>query len=69
MTIRSAARFAVCALITWDSSADLLDLPADALRTMIDLAPEPVCHRRVKQRRHDRTTGSTGGVPAVCLNA
>lgn len=46
-TIRSAARFAVCALITWDSSADLLDLPADALRTMIDLAPEPVCHQAV----------------------
>ena len=45
MTIRSAARFAVCALITWDSSADLLDLPADTLRAMIDLAEPPVCHQ------------------------
>lgn len=40
-----AAWDTVMALVIWDSSADLLDLPPDALRTMIDLAPEPVCHQ------------------------
>ena len=32
----------VVALIAWDSAADLLDLSADALRTLIVTAPEPV---------------------------
>jgi len=40
-----AAWDAVLALIAWDSSAEMLDLPPDVLRTMIDLAPEPVCHQ------------------------
>ena len=44
-TARHAAQDIIRALIAWDSSADLLDLPADTLRTMIDLAPEPVCHQ------------------------
>ena len=42
-----AAWYAILALIAWDSAADLLDLPADALRTLIDLAPAPVCHQAV----------------------
>ncbi len=44
-TARHAAQDIIRALITWASSADLLDLPAATLRTMIDLAPEPVCHQ------------------------
>ena len=40
-----AARDAVAALVTWDSSADLLDCTPDVLRTMIDLAEPPVCHQ------------------------
>ena len=35
----------LCALIAWDSSADLLDCTPDVLRTMIDLAEPPVCHQ------------------------
>ena len=40
-----AAWDAVAALVTWDSSADLLDCTPDVLRTMIDLAEPPVCHQ------------------------
>ena len=40
-----AARDAIAALVTWDSSADLLDCTPDVLRTMIDLAEPPVCHQ------------------------
>ena len=36
---------AIAALVTWDSSADLLDCTPDVLRTMIDLAEPPVCHQ------------------------
>ena len=42
---RDAARDAIAALVTWDSSADLLDCTPDVLRTMIDLAEPPVCHQ------------------------
>ena len=42
---RDAARDAVAALVTWDSSADLLDCTPDVLRAMIDLAEPPVCHQ------------------------
>ena len=35
------------ALVAWDLSADLVDLPPDVLRTMADLAPEPVNHQAV----------------------
>ena len=42
---RDAAWDAVAALVTWDSSADLLDCTPDVLRTMIDLAEPPVCHQ------------------------
>ncbi len=42
---RPAAWDAVAALVTWDSSADLLDCTPDVLRTMIDLAEPPVCHQ------------------------
>ena len=42
---RDAAWGALAALITWDSSADLLDCTPDVLRTMIDLAEPPVCHQ------------------------
>ena len=42
---RGAARDAIAALVTWDSSADLLDCTPDVLRTMIDLAEPPVCHQ------------------------
>ena len=45
--LRSAARYAICALRKWDEAADLLDLPPDVLRTMADLAPEPVNHQAV----------------------
>ncbi|TFZ81190.1 hypothetical protein [Candidatus Macondimonas diazotrophica] len=45
--LRSAARYAICALRKWDEAADLLDLPPDVLRTMADLAPEPVKHQAV----------------------
>ncbi len=44
---RVVAWDAVAALVTWDSSADLLDCTPDVLRTMIDLAPEPVNHQAV----------------------
>ena len=48
---RDAARDAVWnvirALVAWDSAADLVDLPPDVLRTMADLAPEPVNHQAV----------------------
>ena len=44
---RTAARDAIAALVTWDSSADLLDCTPDVLRTMIDLAEPPVCHQAV----------------------
>ena len=44
---RGAARDAVAALVTWDSSADLLDCTPDVLRAMIDLAEPPVCHQAV----------------------
>ena len=40
-----AAWGAIAALVTWDSSADLLDCTPDVLRTMIDLAEPPVCHQ------------------------
>ena len=40
-----AAWDAIAALVTWDSSADLLDCTPDVLRTMIDLAEPPVCHQ------------------------
>ena len=42
---RTAARDAIAALVTWDSSADLLECTPDVLRTMIDLAEPPVCHQ------------------------
>ncbi len=42
---RPAAWDAVAALVTWDSSADLLDCTPDVLRAMIDLAEPPVCHQ------------------------
>ena len=42
---RDAARDAIAALVTWDSSADLLDCTPDVLRVMIDLAEPPVCHQ------------------------
>ena len=42
---RDAAWDAIAALVTWDSSADLLDCTPDVLRTMIDLAEPPVCHQ------------------------
>ena len=42
---RGAARDAIAALVTWDSSADLLDCTPDVLRAMIDLAEPPVCHQ------------------------
>ena len=42
---RDAAWGAITALVTWDSSADLLDCTPDVLRTMIDLAEPPVCHQ------------------------
>ena len=42
-----AAWDAILALIAWDLSADLVDLPPDVLRTMADLAPEPVNHQAV----------------------
>ena len=32
-------------LITWDSSADLLECTPDVLRAMIDLAEPPVCYQ------------------------
>jgi hypothetical protein len=44
---RDAAWGAIAALVTWDSSADLLDCTPDVLRTMIDLAEPPVCHQAV----------------------
>ena len=40
-----AAWDAIAALVTWDSSADLLECTPDVLRTMIDLAEPPVCHQ------------------------
>ena len=40
-----AAGGAIAALVTWDSSADLLECTPDVLRTMIDLAEPPVCHQ------------------------
>ena len=42
---RDAAWGAIAALVTWDSSADLLDCTPDVLRAMIDLAEPPVCHQ------------------------
>jgi len=42
---RPAAWDAIAALVTWDSSADLLDCTPDVLRAMIDLAEPPVCHQ------------------------
>ena len=42
---RTAARDAIAALVTWDSSADLLECTPDVLRAMIDLAEPPVCHQ------------------------
>ena len=44
---RDAAWGAIAALVTWDSSADLLDCTPDVLRAMIDLAEPPVCHQAV----------------------
>ena len=44
---RGAAWGAIAALVTWDSSANLLDCTPDVLRTMIDLAEPPVCHQAV----------------------
>ena len=41
----AAAWDAIAALVTWDSSADLLDCTPDVLRAMIDLAEPPVCHQ------------------------
>ena len=40
-----AAWDAITALVTWDSSADLLECTPDVLRAMIDLAEPPVCHQ------------------------
>ena len=40
-----AARDAIAALVTWNSSADLLECTPDVLRAMIDLAEPPVCHQ------------------------
>ena len=40
-----AAWGAIAALVTWDSSADLLECTPDVLRAMIDLAEPPVCHQ------------------------
>ena len=45
--VRQAVWDVILALIAWDSAADLLDLPPDVLRTMADLAPEPVNHQAV----------------------
>ena len=42
-----AAWDAIAALVTWDSSADLLDCTPDVLRAMIALAEPPVCHQAV----------------------
>ena len=42
---RDAAWDAIAALVTWDSSADLLDCTPDVLRVMIDLVEPPVCHQ------------------------
>ena len=42
---RDAAWDAIAALVTWDSSADLLECTPDVLRAMIDLAEPPVCHQ------------------------
>ena len=42
-----AAWGAIAALVTWDSSADLLECTPDVLRAMIDLAEPPVCHQAV----------------------
>ena len=42
---RDAAWGAIAALVTWDSSADLLECTPDVLRAMIDLAEPPVCHQ------------------------
>ena len=42
---RDAAWGAIAALVTWDSSADLLDCTPDVLRAMIDLAEPPVRHQ------------------------
>ena len=42
-----AAWDAIAALVTWDSSADLLECTPDVLRAMIDLAEPPVCHQAV----------------------
>ncbi|TFZ81192.1 hypothetical protein, partial [Candidatus Macondimonas diazotrophica] len=44
---RDAAWDVIRALVAWDSAADLVDLPPDVLRTMADLAPEPVNHQAV----------------------
>ena len=35
------------ALVAWGEAGDLVDLPPDVLRTMADLAPEPVNHQAV----------------------
>ena len=41
----AAAWYVILALIAWDSAADLLDLPPDALRVLVDVAAPPVCHQ------------------------
>ena len=45
MTEQIAVRDAIAALVTWDSSADLLECTPDVLRAMIDMASPPVCHQ------------------------
>ena len=45
--VQTAARDALLALIAWDSSADLLSLTPDALRTIIDTCDGDVKHQAV----------------------
>ena len=47
VSIQSAVRAALVTLIAWDSSADLLSLSPDALRTIIDTCNGDVKHQAV----------------------
>ena len=47
IAIQSAVRAALVTLIAWDSSADLLPLTPDALRTIIDTCDGDVKHQAV----------------------
>ena len=47
IAIHSSARAALVTLIAWDSSADLLTLTPDALRTIIDTCDGDVKHQAV----------------------